>query len=86
LEIIDGFIDDDSVYAVFKHLLHNKYTDFYQNVSMKQIKQYMYALLTSLEEIHSLGVAHRDVKPDNFLYNMNTGDYMLIDFGLAEIV
>jgi cell division control protein 7 len=53
---------------------------------MKGIKQYMFSLLTSLEEIHTHGIVHRDVKPDNFLYNANTNEFMLIDFGLAELV
>jgi cell division control protein 7 len=86
LEIVDGFIHDDAVYAVFKHLFHNKFNDFYNIISLKQIKQYMWGLLTSLEEIHSCGIVHRDVKPDNFLYNTNTEDFMLIDFGLAELI
>jgi cell division control protein 7 len=86
LEIVDGFIEDDAIYAVFKHLIHHKYSDFYQNVTMKQIKQYMYGLLTCLEEIHFNGIVHRDIKPDNFLYNIDNGEFMLIDFGLAELV
>ena len=84
---MDGFIDEDfAVHAVFKHLVHNKFNDCFRDLTITQIKKYMYSLFTSLEDIHKLNIVHRDVKPDNFLYNFHTNEFMLIDFGLAEIV
>lgn len=44
----------------------------------------MYQLLSSLNTVHQAGIVHRDVKPDNFLFDITTGKSMLIDFGLAE--
>ena len=48
------------------------------------IARYMYCLLSSLKVVHNLGYIHRDVKPSNFLYNMNLQTGVLIDFGLAQ--
>ena len=45
----------------------------------------MYQLLTCIKKIHSAGIIHRDIKPDNFLFNVETNECCLIDFGLAEI-
>jgi cell division control protein 7 len=45
----------------------------------------MYQLLTCLKKIHDVGIIHRDIKPDNFLFNYDTNECCLIDFGLAEI-
>ena len=45
----------------------------------------MYNLLSCLEDIHKCGVVHRDLKPDNFLYDLETHKCLLIDFGLSEI-
>ncbi|MEQ9547440.1 MAG: diguanylate cyclase [Marinobacter sp.] len=36
-----------------------------------------------LKELHALGVLHRDVRPDNLLWNSDTGQVALIDFELA---
>jgi cell division control protein 7 len=53
---------------------------------MLNIKNYMMGLIKSIQNIHSIGIIHRDIKPDNFLYNFETNEYMLIDFGLAEVI
>jgi serine/threonine protein kinase len=45
---------------------------------------YLGALLRAIAHCHSRGVIHRDVKPRNFLFNAETGEGLLIDFGLAE--
>ncbi|MDR0869306.1 MAG: serine/threonine protein kinase [Planctomycetaceae bacterium] len=41
-------------------------------------------MVESLLYLHSKGWTHRDVKPDNFLFNAETGEMKLIDFALAR--
>ena len=41
------------------------------------------SLVEALSHCHSLGVAHRDVKPQNMLFDVNSGETKLIDFGFA---
>jgi serine/threonine protein kinase len=45
----------------------------------------MKALFESLAHVHSMKVIHRDVKPGNFLFNLKKKEFMLVDFGLAQI-
>lgn len=44
----------------------------------------MYQLFRSLAYIHSLGICHRDIKPQNLLLNPETGVLKLCDFGSAK--
>ena len=44
----------------------------------------MYQLFRSLAYIHSLGICHRDIKPQNLLLDPETGILKLCDFGSAK--
>ncbi|CAG8759571.1 4071_t:CDS:2 [Dentiscutata erythropus] len=57
-----------------------------QTMPMLCIKLYMYQLFRSLAYIHSLGICHRDIKPQNLLLNPTTGVLKLCDFGSAKIL
>eukprot|EP01128_Nolandella_sp_AFSM9_P002620 TRINITY_DN1299_c0_g1_i2.p1 TRINITY_DN1299_c0_g1~~TRINITY_DN1299_c0_g1_i2.p1 ORF type:complete len:378 (-),score=40.34 TRINITY_DN1299_c0_g1_i2:133-1104(-) len=50
------------------------------------ISLYMYQLCRSLAYIHSLGICHRDIKPQNLLVNPETQELKLCDFGSAKIL
>lgn len=48
------------------------------------LQLYMYQLFRSLAYIHSLGICHRDIKPQNLLLDPDTGVLKLCDFGSAK--
>ncbi|KAI0373369.1 Pkinase-domain-containing protein [Pilatotrama ljubarskyi] len=71
----------ETVYRASRH-----YVKLKQPMPMLQIKLYMYQLLRSLMYIHSIGICHRDIKPQNLLLNPATGVLKLCDFGSAKIL
>jgi serine/threonine protein kinase len=40
-------------------------------------------VLELLEQLHSSGFVHRDLKPDNLLFVLHTQQWRLLDFGIA---
>jgi len=69
----------ETVYKVARHYSKNK-----QTIPVSYIKLYMYQLFRSLAYIHSLGICHRDIKPQNLLLDPSTGVLKLCDFGSAK--
>ncbi|KAM3961549.1 glycogen synthase kinase 3 beta homolog shaggy isoform 4-T4 [Aphomia sociella] len=69
----------ETVYKVARH-----YSKDEQTIPISFIKLYMYQLFRSLAYIHSLGICHRDIKPQNLLLDPKTGVLKLCDFGSAK--
>lgn len=53
---------------------------------MKTHHAFRLQLFRSLAYIHSVGICHRDIKPQNLLLNPATGVLKLCDFGSAKIL
>lgn len=45
------------------------------------LQLYMYQMFRSLAYIHSVGICHRDIKPQNLLLDPETAVLKLCDFG-----
>lgn len=53
-----------------------------RSLSTPQVLQYLMGILTGLEAMHRVGVAHLDVKPSNVILR-EEGTPVLVDFGLS---
>jgi len=65
----------------------SKFIKSYKNKSpcpLIYLKIYSYQMLKSLAYIHSIGICHRDIKPQNILLNTNSKNLKLCDFGSAK--
>jgi len=46
----------------------------------------MFSMLKAVHHLAVNGIMHRDIKPSNFLYDPDSKEGLLIDFGLSELV
>lgn len=49
-----------------------------------EVKQIIYQLINTLVYIHSQNICHRDIKPDNILYDHTNKKIKIIDFGISK--
>lgn len=68
------------------HTASHWYFSKHKSMPPLAIKLYSYQLLRSLNYIHSLGICHRDIKPQNLLIDPIKGVLKLCDFGSAKIL
>ena len=77
---------DHRPYLVFEYIkgqtLFDR-LDFQTTFSLKEVCEIMLQLLDAISYIHSFGVIHRDIKPQNIFY-LSNGIVKLADFGIAK--
>ncbi|WP_017316682.1 serine/threonine-protein kinase [Mastigocladopsis repens] len=53
-------------------------------LSETTVKEILLSLLSVLDYVHSKGIIHRDIKPDNIIVSSSNGKPVLIDFGAVK--
>eukprot|EP00919_Chromeraceae_sp_WS-2016_P038593 GHVR01092175.1.p1 GENE.GHVR01092175.1~~GHVR01092175.1.p1 ORF type:complete len:253 (-),score=77.21 GHVR01092175.1:45-803(-) len=78
LNVVMEFIPD-TVYRVMKAFMRNS-----THTPMILVKLYVYQMCRGMGSLHSLGICHRDIKPQNLLVDTRTHTLKLCDFGSAK--
>ncbi|KAI8344936.1 kinase-like domain-containing protein [Blakeslea trispora] len=71
----------ETLYRTTRHYAKSK-----QSMPSLYVKLYTYQIFRSLAYIHSIGICHRDIKPQNLLLDPNRGIVKLCDFGSAKML
>jgi casein kinase II subunit alpha len=69
---------------VFEYIENVDYARLYPRFTDFDAKLYLFELMKALRFCHSRGIMHRDVKPQNIMYEPQTRKLRLIYWGLAE--
>lgn len=57
-----------------------------KQIELKECVNIMLAATKALSSIHSANIVHRDIKAHNIIYNENTKELKIIDFGSASLL
>ncbi|XP_042457768.1 shaggy-related protein kinase gamma isoform X2 [Zingiber officinale] len=72
----------ETIHRVIKH-----YNKMNQRMPLIYVKLYMYQICRALAYLHgSIGVCHRDIKPQNLLVNPHSHQLKICDFGSAKVL
>ncbi|SCU71046.1 casein kinase II, putative [Trypanosoma equiperdum] len=69
---------------VFEYVEASDFRTVFPTFSDYDVRYYIFGVLQALEYAHSMGIMHRDVKPNNIAIDHKKRDLILIDWGLAE--
>lgn len=86
VKILYSNLDIENPYYVMKYFKNASVSKFFTSMRLKDdlaLQQKIFIeMIDGIQEIHSQGKFHRDIKPDNFLVN-DEENILVSDFGLA---
>lgn len=83
----DYFEENNTAYIVMEYLegiTLRDYIDRYGAIHPDDVISLMTPVLKGLNQVHKLGLIHRDISPDNIMY-MPDGNLKLFDFGASRM-
>lgn len=86
MKYFETYDDTKNLYLVMEYLTGGELLDSITTSKRNHEKvtaEAMEKIVRSLLHCHSLNITHKDIKPDNIMYD-EAGQVKLIDFGLSQ--
>jgi serine/threonine protein kinase len=85
VRVVDyGLTEDGSLFYVMPYYRSTLRDQMQKRIHQDKAIPLFSQVLDSVEAAHLLGVCHRDVKPENLLYDPDANKLVLADFGIAH--
>lgn len=83
---ICGFYRDDDQFKIILPLMKGSVWDLVRSDQLDKSKynKYFYQILLGIEQCHNHDLIHRDLKPQNIVYDEKNDNVLIIDFGVSE--
>ena len=93
VRVYDYGVDRDINYVVMQNLTGGSLSDRIKQAieqgrpraSLSEVARLLEQLASALDYAHAQGVIHRDIKPQNVMFN-NQGQAFIVDFGIAKLL
>jgi serine/threonine protein kinase len=92
IRLLDLFENQDYIYIVMEHLAGGDLFTYLERrdftIGEERAKVLCHQISTALFYLHSFGIAHRDMKPENIIMvdDNDDCDLKIVDFGLSKII
>lgn len=83
MKLLDIVRDEDICCLVFEHVETMDYRTLLTQLTDMDCRYYLYQILKGLDYCHSLGIMHRDIKPQNVMIDHSKRKLRIIDWGLG---
>ncbi|CDW90444.1 protein kinase domain containing protein [Stylonychia lemnae] len=84
IQLYEIYEDEDSIYLIMEHCTSDLSKVLRRSrLSEQQACKYFQQMICAIEYIHQIGIAHRDLKPQNILID-HEDNIKIIDFGLSN--
>jgi serine/threonine protein kinase len=82
--LVEFIFENNFYFLVFEFIESDNFKVILNEYSFGEKMEFLLKISEVLKRFHDLGFVHRDIKPQNFLYNKRDNKAFLIDFGLSE--
>jgi 3-phosphoinositide dependent protein kinase-1 len=88
IKLVSSFQDKNKLYFVLEYVSGGEFSDYLRvqgKLTKEQVIFFSAEIINILEYLHTFGIAHRDMKPENLLLTQE-GHIKCIDFGTARFL